>query len=44
MPKVIRAKYEKCVLKPLEPLELDDGEEVLVELDVWDKVLFVAVL
>ena len=30
MAKVIRAKYEKGVLKPLEPLELNDGEEVIV--------------
>lgn len=29
MPKVIHARYEKGVLKPLEPLELDNGEEVV---------------
>ena len=28
--KVIRVRYEKGVLKPLEPLELEEGEEVLV--------------
>ena len=30
MSKVIRVKYETGVLKPLEPLELEEGEEVLV--------------
>ena len=30
--KVIRARYEKGVLKPLEPLELEDG--VIVTLEV----------
>jgi len=30
MSKVIRVKYENGVLKPLEPLELEEGEEVLV--------------
>ncbi|MEB3779038.1 MAG: antitoxin family protein [Desulfurococcales archaeon] len=29
--KVIRAKYEKGVLKPLEPLELREGEEVRIQ-------------
>jgi predicted DNA-binding antitoxin AbrB/MazE fold protein len=33
MSKVIRAKYEKGVLKPLEPLGLNDGEEVLVRVE-----------
>jgi len=28
--KAIRAKYERGVLKPLEPLDLEEGEEVLV--------------
>ena len=32
MSKVIRVRYEKGVLKPLEPLELRDGEEVLVKI------------
>lgn len=32
MSKVIRVKYEKGVLKPLEPLELREGEERLVVL------------
>ncbi|MEB3799298.1 MAG: antitoxin family protein [Desulfurococcales archaeon] len=31
MSKVIRAKFEKDVLKPLEPLELEDGVEVTLE-------------
>ncbi|MCE4599117.1 MAG: antitoxin family protein [Desulfurococcales archaeon] len=31
MSKVIRAKYEKGVLKPLEPLELQEGEEVRIQ-------------
>ncbi len=30
--KIIRAKYENGVLKPLEPLELREGEEVLVKI------------
>ena len=30
MPKVIRVRYEKGVLKPLEKLELEEGEEVEV--------------
>jgi len=29
--KVVRARYEKGVLKPLEPLELEDGVEVILE-------------
>ncbi|WP_131160828.1 antitoxin family protein [Aeropyrum pernix] len=32
MSKVIRVKYEKGVLKPLEPVNLEDGEEVVVVL------------
>ena len=30
MSKVIRVKYEKGVLKPLEPLNLEEGEEVQI--------------
>ncbi len=30
MAKVIRVRYENGVLKPLEPLDLEEGEEVLV--------------
>jgi len=30
MSKVIRVRYENGVLKPLEPLELEEGEEILV--------------
>ena len=30
MSKVIRARYEKGVLKPLEPVDLREGEEVQV--------------
>ncbi len=29
--KVIRVRYEKGVLKPLEPLELREGEEVRIQ-------------
>jgi len=29
--KVVRARYEKGVLKPLEPLELAEGEEAVLE-------------
>ena len=32
MSKVIRVRYENGVLKPLEPLELEEGEELLVRL------------
>ena len=31
MSKLIKAKYENGVIKPLEPLELREGEEVLVK-------------
>ena len=31
MSKVVRARYEGGVLKPLEPLELEDGVEVILE-------------
>ena len=30
MSKVIRVKYEDGVLKPLEPLDLEEGEEALI--------------
>ncbi len=33
MSKVIRVRYEKGVLKPLEPVELRDGEEVVIVLE-----------
>jgi len=32
MSKVIRVRYENDVLKPLEPLELREGEELRVQL------------
>jgi len=31
LPKVIRVRYEKGVLKPLEPLDLREGEEVRIQ-------------
>jgi len=31
--KVIRVRYEKGVLKPLEPIELREGEEVRVRIE-----------
>jgi predicted DNA-binding antitoxin AbrB/MazE fold protein len=31
--KVIRVRYEKGVLRPLEPIELKEGEEVLVRIE-----------
>ncbi len=31
MSKVVRARYERGILKPLEPLELEDGVEVILE-------------
>jgi len=30
LPRVIRVKYEKRVFKPLEPLDLEEGEELVV--------------
>ena len=30
MSKVIRVRYEKGVLRPLEPVDLEEGEEVVV--------------
>jgi len=33
LPKVIRVRYEKGVLKPLERLELQEGEEVEIILE-----------
>ena len=30
MSKVVRVRYEKGVLKPLEPLDLKEGEELVV--------------
>ena len=30
MSRVIRVRYENGVLKPLEPIDLEEGEEVLV--------------
>ncbi len=30
MSKVVRVRYEKGVLKPLEPLDLEEGEEALI--------------
>lgn len=39
MSKVIKVKYEKGVLKPLEPLELPEGEELLVKIiDVEERI------
>ena len=31
MPKTVRARYEKGVLKLLDPLQLEDGVEVILE-------------
>lgn len=33
MAKIIRVRYEKGVLKPLEPLRLKEGEEVLIRIE-----------
>ncbi len=32
MSRVVRVRYEKGVLKPLEPLDLEEGEEAVVVL------------
>ena len=34
--KVVRVKYEKGVLKPLEPLNLEEGEELFVRLERYE--------
>ncbi len=36
MSKVVRAKYEGGVLKPLEPVDLREGEEVIVRLETYE--------
>ena len=33
MSKIIRARYEKGMLKPLEPVELREGEEVRIRIE-----------
>ncbi len=33
MSRVVRVRYEKGVLKPLEPVELKEGEEVRVRIE-----------
>ena len=33
MAKIIRVRYEKGILKPLEPLRLKEGEEVLIRIE-----------
>jgi predicted DNA-binding antitoxin AbrB/MazE fold protein len=39
MSKIIRVKYEKGVLKPLEPLEFPESEELLVRIiDVEERI------
>ena len=38
MSKVIRAKYEKGVLRPLEPLNLGEGEEVQIVIQPSESV------
>ncbi|MEB3757119.1 MAG: antitoxin family protein [Desulfurococcales archaeon] len=30
MSKVVKVRYERGVLKPLDPVDLDEGEEVLI--------------
>ena len=34
MSKIIRVRYEKGMLKPLEPIELREGEEVRIRIEV----------
>ena len=33
MSKIVRARYEKVILKPLEPIGLEEGKEVLVRIE-----------
>ncbi|BES82880.1 antitoxin family protein [Pyrodictium abyssi] len=35
--KTIRARYEGGVLKPLEPLQLQEGEEILIAIILTDE-------
>jgi len=34
--KAVRVRYEKGVLKPLEPVDLKEGEEVIVRLETFE--------
>jgi len=36
MSKVIRARYEEGVLRPSEPVELEEGEEVLIRIEKFE--------
>ena len=36
MSKVVRARYERGVLKLLEPVDLKEGEEVIVRLETYE--------
>ncbi len=33
MSKIVKVRYEKGVLKPLEPVKLEEGEEVLIRIE-----------
>jgi len=37
MRRVIKAKYEEGSLKPLEPLQLREGEEVFIRLETYEE-------
>jgi len=34
--KAVRVRYEKGVLKPLEPVDLKEGEEVIVRVETFE--------
>jgi len=34
--KAVRVRYEKGVLKPLEPVDLKEGEEVIVRVETYE--------
>ncbi len=36
MSKIVRARYENGVLKLLEPVDLKEGEEVIVRLETYE--------
>lgn len=36
MSKAVRVRYEKGVLKPLEPVDLKEGEEVIVRVETFE--------
>jgi predicted DNA-binding antitoxin AbrB/MazE fold protein len=40
MQKTVEVVYEKGVFKPLEPVELEEGEKIKVDIKKWPEKLF----